>query len=167
MRITSDHIASPQSIQRSLRSESDLSDLCMLCGEQICFTYYIGEWLSQVSKNTKLTTYKGNQLQWRCHNDATILKVELWFQLWHCYADFEVVYIFELMTQPSENYSGAANPSEITTHFKVSTSRSTSDYLPPDSTFLKVTYIAWLEKITKQHKTYLYVTRTIRPMKLD
>ena len=96
----------------------DLSNLCMLCGEQICFTYCtllntmvyipIGKWLSQVSKNIKLT-YKGKQLKWRCHNDATILKVELWFQLWHCYADFEVVYTFELMTQPSENCSGAEN----------------------------------------------------------
>ena len=45
----------------------------------------------------------------QCHNDATIPKVELWFQLWHCYADFEVVYTFELMTQPSENCSGAEN----------------------------------------------------------
>ena len=68
----------------------------------------IGKWLSQVGKNSKLT-YKGKQLKWRCHNDATILKVELWFQLWHCYADFEVVYTFELMTQPSENCSGAEN----------------------------------------------------------
>ena len=63
----------------------------------------IGKWQSQVSKNIKLTTYKGKQLKWRCHNDATILKVELWFQLWHCYVDFE------LMTQPSENCSGAEN----------------------------------------------------------
>ena len=65
---------------------SDLSDLCMLCGEQICFhllhsSQYngvipIGKWLSQVSKNIKLTTYKGKQLKWRCHNDATITKVE-------------------------------------------------------------------------------------------
>ena len=69
----------------------------------------IGKWLSQVSKNIKLATYKGKQLKWRCHNDATIPKVELWFQLWHCYADFEVVCIFELMTQPSENCSGAEN----------------------------------------------------------
>ena len=46
-----------------------------------------GKRLSQVSKNIKLTTYKGKQLKWRCHNDATIPKVELWFQLWHCYAD--------------------------------------------------------------------------------
>ena len=31
-------------------------------------------------------------------------KMGLWFQLWHCYADFEVVYNhFELVTQPSEN----------------------------------------------------------------
>ena len=69
----------------------------------------IGKRLFQVSKNIKLTTYKGKQLKWRCHNDATIPKVELWFQLWHCYADFEVVYTFELMTQPSENCSGAEN----------------------------------------------------------
>ena len=27
----------------------------------------------------------------------------------HCYADFEVVYIIELMTQPSENCFGAEN----------------------------------------------------------
>ena len=96
----------------------DLSDLCMLCGEQICFTYctllntmvYAHRQVAiQVGKNIKLTTYKGKQLKWRCHNDATILKVELWFQLWHCYADFEVVYTFELMTQPSENCSGAEN----------------------------------------------------------
>ena len=33
----------------------------------------------------------------------------LWFQLRHCYAEFEVVCIFELMIQPSENYSGAEN----------------------------------------------------------
>ena len=33
----------------------------------------------QVGKNIKLTTYKGKQLKWRCHNDATIPKVELWF----------------------------------------------------------------------------------------
>ena len=38
-----------------------------------------------------------------------LIKVELWFQSWHCYADFEVVYTFELMTQPSENCSGAEN----------------------------------------------------------
>ena len=69
----------------------------------------IGNWLSQVSKNIKLTTYKSKQLKWRCHNDATIPKVESWFQLWHCYADFEVFCIFELMTQPSENCSGAEN----------------------------------------------------------
>ena len=69
----------------------------------------IDKWLSQVGKNIKLTTYKGKQLKWRCHNDATVPKVELWFQLWHCYADFEVVYTFELMTQPSENCSGAEN----------------------------------------------------------
>ena len=69
----------------------------------------IGKWLYQVSKTIKLTTYKGKQLKWRCHNDATIPKVELWFQLWHCYADFEVVYTFELMIQPSENCSGAEN----------------------------------------------------------
>ena len=57
--------------------------------------YNGGKWLSQVSKNIKLITYKGKQLKWRCHNDATISKVELWFQLWHCYADFEVpVYTF-------------------------------------------------------------------------
>ena len=54
-----------------------------------------GKRLSQVSKNIKLTTYKGKQLKWRCHKDATIPKVELWFQLQHCYADFEVVCIFE------------------------------------------------------------------------
>ena len=31
-------------------------------------------------------------------------------QLWHCYADFEVVYTFELMAQPSsENCCGAEN----------------------------------------------------------
>ena len=66
--------------------------------------------LSQVSKNIKLTTYKGKRLKWRCHNDATIPKVELWFQLRHCFAGFEVVYTFELMTQPSENcYHGAEN----------------------------------------------------------
>ena len=69
----------------------------------------IGKLLSQASKTIKLTIYKGKQLKWRYHNDATIPKVELWFQLWHCYADFEVVYTFELMTQPSENYSGAEN----------------------------------------------------------
>ena len=94
----------------------DLSNLCMLCGEQICFTYCtllkcipIDKWLFQVSKTIKLTTYKGQQLKWRCHNDATLPKVELWFQLGHCYANFEVVYTFELMTQPSENCSGAEN----------------------------------------------------------
>ena len=65
--------------------------------------------VSQVSKNIKLITYKGKQLKWRYHNDATILKVELWFQLCYSYADFEVVYTFELMTQPSENCSGAEN----------------------------------------------------------
>ena len=64
----------------------------------------IAKWLSQVSKNIKLTTYKGNN-----RNGATIPKVELWFQLWYCYADFEVVYTFELMTQPSEDCSGAEN----------------------------------------------------------
>ena len=50
-----------------------------------------------------------------CHNDATIPKVELWFQLWHCYADFEVVYTFELMTQLSEIALELkiANPSEV------------------------------------------------------
>ena len=84
---------------------SDLSDLCMLCNEQICFTYctllntmvhtHRYKRLSQVSKNIKLTTYKGKQLKWRCHKDATIPKVELWFQLQHCYADFKVVCIFE------------------------------------------------------------------------
>ena len=119
----------------------------------------IDKWLSQVSKNIKLTTYKGKQLKCSCHNDAIIPKVELWFQLWHCYADFEVVYTFELMTQPSEKK--IANPSEVTTHYKV----STSDYLPPNSMFFKVlkysTYVTRLEKITKQHKTYFYVTRTI------
>ena len=55
----------------------------------------IGKWLSQVSKDIKLTTYKGKKLKWNCHNDATRLKVELWFQLCHCYAEFEVVYTFE------------------------------------------------------------------------
>ena len=69
----------------------------------------IGKWLSQVNKNIKLATYKGNQLKWRSHNDAIIPKVELWFQLRHCYAVFEVVSIFELMTQPSKNCSGAEN----------------------------------------------------------
>ena len=113
----------------------------------------IGKWLSQVTKNIKLTTYKGKQLKWRCHNDATILKVELWFQLWYCYVDFEVVYTFELIHshQKIALELKIANPSEVTTHFKV----STSDYCPPNSTFLKVlkysTYIAWLEKVTKQH----------------
>ena len=127
---------------------------------QWCIT--IGKWLCQVSKNIQLTTYKGKQLTWRCHNDAAIPKVELWFQLQHCYADFEVVCIFELLTQPSEIALELkiANQSEVTTYFKV----STSDYLPPDTTFFTVlkysTYITRLEKITKQHKTYLYVTRT-------
>ena len=69
----------------------------------------LGKWLTQVTKNIKVTTYKGKQLKWRCHNDATILKVELWFQSWHCYANFEVVYAFELMTQPSESCSGVEN----------------------------------------------------------
>ena len=121
----------------------------------------IGKWLSQVGKNIKLTTYKGKQLKWRCHNDATIPKVELWFQLWHCYADFEVVYTLNNHQKIALELK-IANPSEVTTHFKV----STSDYLPPDRTFFKVlkysTYITRLEKITKQHKTYLYVTRTIK-----
>ena len=49
----------------------------------------IGKWLSQI---TKTATFIGKQLKWRCHNDATIFKVELWFQLWTCYADFEVFY---------------------------------------------------------------------------
>ena len=53
---------------------------------------YRQEAICQVSKNIKLTTYKGKQLKWRCRNDATIPMVELWFQLWYCYADFEVVY---------------------------------------------------------------------------
>ena len=39
----------------------------------------IGKRLCQVSKNIKLTTYKGKQLKWRCHNDATVPKVELRF----------------------------------------------------------------------------------------
>ena len=56
------------------------------------------------SKQNINLTFKGKQLQWRCHNDATIPKVELWFQLQHCYADFEVVYTFELMTLPSQNF---------------------------------------------------------------
>ena len=68
---------------------------------------HIGKWLSQVGKNIKLTTYKGKQLKWRCHNDATIPKVELWFN--YGIADFEVVHTFELMIQPSENCSGAEN----------------------------------------------------------
>ena len=42
----------------------------------------IDKWLCQVSKtNIKLTAYKGKQLKWRCHNDATIPKVELWFSI--------------------------------------------------------------------------------------
>ena len=89
----------------------------MLCGEQTCFTYctllntmvYTHRQVAISSKNIKLTTYKGKQLKWRFHNDATIPKVELWFQLRHCCEDFEVVYTFELMTQPSENCSGAEN----------------------------------------------------------
>ena len=90
----------------------------MLCGEQMFHLLHtsqyngaipIGKWLSQVSKNIKLTTYKGKQLKWRCHNDATIPEVEMWFQLRNCYADFELVCIFELMTQPSENCSGPEN----------------------------------------------------------
>ena len=52
--------------------------------------------LSQVGKNIKLTTYKGKQLKWRCHNDATIPKVELWFNYGIVMADFEVVHTFEL-----------------------------------------------------------------------
>ena len=92
----------------------------MLCGEQnvsptahfsIKWCIPIEKWLYQVNKNIKLT-YKSKQLKWRCRNDATIYtpKVELWFQLQHCWAaDFEVVYTFELMTQPSENCSGAEN----------------------------------------------------------
>ena len=68
----------------------------------------IGKRLSQVSKNIKLTTYKGKQLKWRCHNDATIPKMELWSQIWHCYVNFEVVYTFELI-QPPENCSGPEN----------------------------------------------------------
>ena len=67
----------------------------------ICFTYctllntmvYTHRQVDTSSgKSIKLTTYKGKQLKWRCRNDSTIPKVELWFQLWHCYADFEVVY---------------------------------------------------------------------------
>ena len=66
---------------------------------------------------------------------TAIPKVELRFQLQHCYADLEVVCIFELLTQPSEIALELkiANQSEVTTHFKV----STSDYLPPDTTFLQ------------------------------
>ena len=33
------------------------------------------------------------------HNDVAIFKVELWIHLWNCYADFEVAYTFELVTQ--------------------------------------------------------------------
>ena len=124
----------------------------------------IGKWLSQVSKTITLTTYKGKQLKWRCRNDATIPKVELWFQLWHCWPTLKwfILLSWWHSHQKIVLELKIANPSEVTTHFKV----STSDYLPPNSTFFKVlkysTYIAWLEKITKQHKTYLYVTRTIK-----
>ena len=48
-------------------------------------------------------------IKWRCHNDATIPKVELWFQLWYCYTDFEMVHTFELVTQLSENCYVAEN----------------------------------------------------------
>ena len=95
----------------------DLSDLCMLCGEQICFTYYtllntVVYTHNQVaisSKNIKLkvnnksagATMMQQYLRWSCGFNYGIVM--------HCYADFEVVCIFELMTQPSENCSGAEN----------------------------------------------------------
>ena len=99
--------------------------------------------IPQVSKKIKLTTYKGKQLKWRCHNDATMPKVELWFQLWHCYADFEVVHTFELVTQPSENCCVAENHN-VTTHFKV----NTREYLPYDSIFFKVSkYSSYITRL--------------------
>ena len=71
---------------------------------------HIGKWLSQVGKNIKLTTYKGKQLKWRCHNDATIPKVELWFNYGIVMPTLKwFIPAFELMTQPSENCSGAEN----------------------------------------------------------
>ena len=42
------------------------------------------KWLVSFFKNN----FKSIQLKW-C---VTVPKVELWFQLLHCYADFEVVY---------------------------------------------------------------------------
>ena len=47
----------------------------------------------------------------------------------NCYVDFEVVYTFESVTQPSEHFC-IANLHKATTHYKV----STSEYLPPDCT---------------------------------
>ena len=79
----------------------------ILCVWKPC--YVKSSHICQLINNIKLATYKGKQLKWRCHNDATIPKVELWFQLLHCYADFEVVYSFELMTQPLGNCRGAEN----------------------------------------------------------
>ena len=38
--------------------------------------YPQASWLSQVSKNIKSMTYKDKQVKWRCHNDATIPKVD-------------------------------------------------------------------------------------------
>ena len=92
-------------------------------------------------------------LRWSCgFNCGIVMPTLKWFILlswWHNHQKIAL----ELKI---------ANPSEVTTHFKV----STSNYLPPDRTFFKVlkysTYITRLEKITKQHKTYLYVTRTIK-----
>ena len=74
MRVTSDHIGSQRSLYLVMNKYvSPTAHFSM----QWCIP--IGKWLSQVSKNIKLTTYKGKQLQlkWRCHNDAAIPKVEL------------------------------------------------------------------------------------------
>ena len=76
------------------------------------------------------------------------------FQLRKCYANFEVVYTFKLITQASVNCYGAenCNLSEVITFFKV----STSDYLPLNSIFSKTlkysTYITRLEKLQNNTK---------------
>ena len=92
-------------------------------------------------------------LRWSCGSNYGIVMPTLkWFILlswWHSHQKIAM----ELKI---------ANPSEVTIPFTV----NTSDYLLSDSMFLKVlkysTYITRLEKITKQHKTYLYVMHMIK-----
>ena len=113
-----------------------------------------------LSHKVKQLLRKGKQLECRCHNDATILRRSCGSIMALLCWPIEVVYTLNGLIQPSEIavVLKIFNQRQATTLFK----ETISNYLPPDSTFFGVlkysTYITRLEKITKQHKTHLYVT---------